>query len=265
MHAASSPATEYRLQKHRRSWIHDDDDDAPVLSQQERRNINQGVWFASLSPTLRHDILRRAGVRRYRDGQQIAARHQDPAAWVACAQGSLRVGLTSALGKSITIDYIEPGQWLGEDMVLGGEPHLHDIHAHGAVTVLKLSRSGFMQVFAEHEEFRLALMKKQRENTRQLYERVDALKTMDLGSRLAQALVDLASKHGLPGAGAGGERIAIQLAQKDLAQLLGASRQRVNEQLKRLEEKNTIRLGIGGLTIEDMDTLKGLGQLTYED
>lgn len=263
MYAASSPALEYRLKKQNWSWTPDDDDDAPVLSQQERRNINSGAWFASLSPTLRHDILRRAGVRRYRDGQQIAVRHEEMAAWMACALGSLRVGLTSATGKSITIDYIEPGQWLGEDMVLGGEAHLHDIHAHGSVTILKLPRNSFMQVFAEHEEFRLALMKKQRESTRQLYERVDALKTMDLGSRLAQALVDLAHKHGLPTAG--GERIAIQLAQKELAQLLGASRQRVNKQLKRLEEKKTIRLGIGGLTIEDIKTLKGLGRLAYED
>ncbi|MBI2748161.1 MAG: Crp/Fnr family transcriptional regulator [Burkholderiales bacterium] len=264
MHTASLPTTEYRLKKQSWSWTHDDDDDdAPVLGQQERRNINGGTWFASLSPTLRHDILRRVAVRRYRDGQQIATRHEDTDAWMACALGSLRVGLTSATGKSITIDYIEPGQWLGEDMVLGAEPHLHDIHAHGSVTVLKLSRSSFMQVFAEHEEFRLALMKKQRDSTRQLYERVDALKTMDLASRLAQVLVDLAHKHGLPSAG--GEHIAIQLAQKELAQLLGASRQRVNEQLKRLEENNTIRLGIGGLTIEDMDTLKGLGHLAYED
>lgn len=239
------------------------DDDVALLSIPERRNINAGLWFASLSPTLRHDILRQAGVCRYRDGEQIAARNDSPASWMACASGSLRVGLTTATGKSITLDYIEPGQWLGENMLLGDRPHPHDIHAHGSVTILKLQRNSFLQVFAEHEEFRQALMKKQRESTRQLYEKVDALKTMCLGARLAQTLIELAEKHATqPPSSA---RVAIELAQKDLAQLLGASRQRVNEQLKRLEEKNIIRLGVGSLIIEDIDILRGIGQLVYED
>jgi CRP-like cAMP-binding protein len=86
---------------------------------------------------------------------------------------------------------------------------------------------------------------------------------MSLGARLAQTLIELAEQHAnQPPSSA---RVAIQLAQKDLAQLLGASRQRVNEQLKRLEEKNIIRLGVGSLIIEDIDILRGIGQLVYED
>ena len=46
----------------------------PILTIEEREAINAGRWFSTLSPTLRHDILRCAFVRRFQDGDLIAAR-----------------------------------------------------------------------------------------------------------------------------------------------------------------------------------------------
>ena len=48
--------------------------DDPILTIEEREAINSGRWFSSLSPSLRHDILRCAYVKRYKDGELIAAR-----------------------------------------------------------------------------------------------------------------------------------------------------------------------------------------------
>ena len=50
-------------------------------------------------------------------------------------------------------------------------------------------------------------------------------------------------------------RIGLQLAQEELAQLLGASRQRVNQELKSMERENAIRIEPGGLVIRDRDLL----------
>ena len=47
--------------------------DNPILGMEEREAINSGRWFSSLSPSLRHDILRCAYVKRFRDGELIAA------------------------------------------------------------------------------------------------------------------------------------------------------------------------------------------------
>ncbi len=41
--------------------------------------------------------------------------------------------------------------------------------------------------------------------------------------------------------------IALQLAQENLAQLLGASRQRVNQELKGMERENIIRIESAGV------------------
>ena len=49
----------------------------PILTNQEREAINAGRWFGRLSPSLRHDILRSAYVKRYKDGALICARQDD--------------------------------------------------------------------------------------------------------------------------------------------------------------------------------------------
>ncbi|MDB5941361.1 MAG: transcriptional regulator, Crp/Fnr family, partial [Ramlibacter sp.] len=43
--------------------------DDPILSFEEREAINTGRLFSSLSPRLRHDILRCAYVKRFKDGE----------------------------------------------------------------------------------------------------------------------------------------------------------------------------------------------------
>jgi CRP/FNR family cyclic AMP-dependent transcriptional regulator len=50
-------------------------------------------------------------------------------------------------------------------------------------------------------------------------------------------------------------RISLQLAQEELAQLLGASRQRVNQELKSMERENAIRIEPGGLVVRNRDIL----------
>jgi DNA-binding GntR family transcriptional regulator len=50
-------------------------------------------------------------------------------------------------------------------------------------------------------------------------------------------------------------RIGLQLAQEELAQLLGASRQRVNQELKSMERDDAIRIEPGGLVIRDRAAL----------
>ena len=41
--------------------------DDPILTMEEREAINSGRWFSTLSPSLRHDILRCATVKRYKE------------------------------------------------------------------------------------------------------------------------------------------------------------------------------------------------------
>jgi CRP/FNR family transcriptional regulator, cyclic AMP receptor protein len=62
--------------------------------------------------------------------------------------------------------------------------------------------------------------------------------------------------RGVPSLSDGREvRIGLQLAQEELAQLLGASRQRVNQELKTMEREEVIRIEPGGLVVRNRDAL----------
>ena len=230
--------------------------DEPILNIEEREAINSGRWFSTLSASLRHDILRCAYVKRYQDGDLIAARGDQPEEWFACARGAVRVSSTSVSGKQVTLTYVEPGVWFGDIAIFDGDSRTHDVYAHGQTTLLCVSRADFRRILSAHVELYEALLWLQARRTRQLFGLVEDLNTLPLRARLAKQLVHLARSHGLPSLAHGGElRIGLQLAQEELAQLLGASRQRVNQELKALEREDIIRIEAGGLVIRDRDAL----------
>ena len=230
--------------------------DEPILTMEEREAINNGRWFSSLSPSLRHDILRCAYVKRYKDGDMIAARGDPPEVWIACARGAVRVSSTSLSGKQITLTYVEPGLWFGDVAILDGDSRTHDAYAHGDTTIMCVSKNDFLRILDTHVEFYQAMLRLQARRTRQLFGLLEDLNTLPLRARLAKQLLHLARSYGVPSLNHGEEiRIGLHLAQEELAQLVGASRQRVNQELKAMEREEALRIEPGGLVIRDRQAL----------
>ncbi len=230
--------------------------DDPILTIEERAAINNGRWFASLSPSLRHDILRCAYPKRYKDGDLICARGDPAEAWSAVARGAVRVSSTSITGKQVTFTYVEPGIWFGDVAIFDGERRTHDAYAHGDTTLLSVSRADLQKILAQHGELYEALLKLQCRRIRQLFGLVEDLNTLPLRARLAKQLAHLVRSYGVPSLSHNGEvRIGLQLAQEELAQLLGASRQRVNQELKAMEREDVIRIEPGGLVVRNREAL----------
>jgi len=230
--------------------------DEPILTIDEREAINSGRWFSSLSPSLRHDILRCAFVKRFKDGELICARGDSAEAWTAVARGAVRVSSTSITGKQVTYTYVEPGIWFGDVAIFDGDHRTHDAFAHGDTTLLSVSRADLKKIMAQHLELYDALLRLQARRIRQLFGLVEDLNTLPLRARLAKQLTHLVRSYGVPSLSDSREiRIGLQLAQEELAQLLGASRQRVNQELKAMEREEVIRIEPGGLVIRNRDAL----------
>ncbi|QXZ10577.1 Crp/Fnr family transcriptional regulator [Comamonas sp. Y33R10-2] len=230
--------------------------DEPILSIEEREAINSGRWFSSLSPSLRHDILRCAYVKRFKDGALICARGEPAEEWIACARGAVRVSSTSITGKQITLTYVEPGIWFGDVAILDGDKRTHDAYAHGETTLMCITKSDFKRILTEHVEFSEAILRLNARRVRQLYGLVEDLNTLPLRARLAKQLLHLTRSYGVMSLSDSSEiRIGLHLAQEELAQLLGASRQRVNQELKSMEREEVIRIEPGGLIVRDRATL----------
>jgi len=224
-----------------------------ALTLEERQNIESGPWFSKLSPPLRQAILERAGVRRLGDGAALATRGTPAQDWVGVARGAVRVSTVSLAGKQVTLTYVEPGTWFGDIALFDGLPRTHDADTHGDTTLLIVRKADFKELLTLHVELYDALLRLNCRRLRLMFDQIEELSTRPLRSRLARQLLLLARSYGVP---QGQEiRIGLQLAQEDLAHLLGASRQRVNQELKGFERDGALRVEPTRLVVLSRDKL----------
>ena len=230
----------------------------PDLSLEERQHVESGVWFSSLSPALRAAILARSALRRLADGTALAARGAAAEEWCGVARGAVRISSVSLSGKQVTLTYAEPGTWFGDIALFDGLPRTHDADTHGETTLLVVRRADFKALLAEHVELYEALLRLNCRRLRLMFDQVEELNTKPLQARLARQLLLLAKSYGI---NQGDDiRIGLQLAQEDLAQLLGASRQRVNQELKGFERLGAVRVEPARLVVTSREKLMAIAK-----
>ena len=227
---------------------------ASLLTVDELTNIESGSWFSKLSSPLRAAILERAVVRHLHDGDLLTARGAQAMEWCGVALGAVRVSSVSLAGKQVTLTYVEPGTWFGDIALFDGMPRTHDAHAHGQTTLLVVGRADFRDLLDHHVELYEALLRLNCRRLRLLFDTVEDLNTLPLSARLAKQILLLARSYGTE-QGSGEIRVGLQLAQEDIAQLLGASRQRVNQELKGFEREGALRIEPTRLVVLSKDKL----------
>ena len=227
----------------------------PLLCAPERAAICGGRWFAGLAPTLRHDLLRVLRVRRHADGECIFERGAPALEWLGCAAGAVRIASTTPAGKELTLTYVRPGRWFGDPPLAAETVRSHDAFAQGSATTVAESRAHLLDVLRAHPDFAVALVQLQGLRLQQAFGLLEDVASLTLRARLARQLLHLMRGHGE--ACRGGEvRIALRLQQHRLAELIGCSRQRVNEQLRALAADQVIRREKGLLVVRSPHRLQ---------
>ena len=230
----------------------------PALSLDELHSIESGAWFSKLSAPLQSAILSRASVRRLADSSPLASRGSAAEEWCGVARGAVRISSVSLSGKQVTLTYAEPGTWFGDIALFDGLPRTHDADAHGATVLLVVRKADFKHLLSEHAELYDALLRLNCRRLRLMFDQFEDLNTRPLQARLAKQILLLARSYGIP---QGEEiRIGLALAQEDLAQLLGASRQRVNQELKGFEREGAVRVEPTRLVVLSRETLLAISE-----
>jgi CRP-like cAMP-binding protein len=230
----------------------------PSLTIEEQHHVDSGAWFSRLSAALRQDIFSRAVVKRYADAAPLASRGGPAEQWCGVARGAVRISSVSLSGKQVALTYAEPGTWFGDIALFDGLPRTHDANAHGETTLLVVRKADFKELLATHVELYEALLRLNCRRLRLMFNLIEELNTLPLGARLARQILLLVKSYGVA---QGAEiRIALQLAQEDLAQLLGASRQRVNQELKGFERLGAVRVEPTRLVVLSRDKLLAIAE-----
>jgi CRP/FNR family cyclic AMP-dependent transcriptional regulator len=214
-------------------------------------------WFAELPASVRDDMVRRSRERRVAAGQRLFSRGDGAGSgWFGLVEGSIRVSGTTADGRESVLIFVEPGRWFGETSLIDGLQRTHDAEAHVPSLLLVISPPEFDALLATHPELSRALLRLAQWRLRLAYIALEEFATQPLEPRLARQLVGLARAYGTREAD--GLRIELHLPQEMLGQLMGVSRQRINQTLKDWESAGLIRQRYGRIVVVDQQGLEAM-------
>jgi CRP-like cAMP-binding protein len=170
-------------------------------------------------------------------------------------RGVIRISSTSLEGKETILNLLRAGQMFGEVAVLDGRDRTTNATAHEASELLVLGRRDLMAFLDRNPEAMRRMLVAVCSRLRWISEALEDAHFLDLPRRLAKRILLLTQLFGHRHS-AGGVRIAVQLSQQNLAELLVVTRESVNRQMRQWEADGIMTLRGGYLVVTDMDRLE---------
>jgi CRP/FNR family cyclic AMP-dependent transcriptional regulator len=227
-----------------------------IAAGQKRELLARLPLFAGLAP---REIDALAAVAR---SLSVAAREElfhkgDAGTHVyAVVHGTLKVVTTSEEGDDLVFDLLGPGAMIGELAVLCNAERSASVVALSACELLVIERRDLFAFLRSHPEASLALMAVLAQRVRSLSELLEDTLFLNLPVRLAKKLVALAESHGQRTAE--GVRIDLKLSQGEWGDLVGATRESINKQLRAWTDEGLIRVDSGYIVIRRPERLASL-------
>ena len=194
--------------------------------------------------------------RRLSFGTEPTALNTRSGAMMAVLRGRVRISTVSAEGREITLNVINPGEVFGEIALLDGNPRSADATAIEATDLLVVERRLFLPFLRSNEDVYPRLLAVLCARLRQTSSALEDLALFALPTRLARVLLKLAHDYGRTTPR--GTRIEFRLSQRDLSNLVGASRETVNKQIGQWREAGVLDMDGGSLVVVTPDTLAAL-------
>jgi CRP/FNR family cyclic AMP-dependent transcriptional regulator len=149
---------------------------------------------------------------------------------------------------------VGPGQLIGELALLTGGRRTAGARATSPTTVWAIGRDPFWRFIESNPAASSALLRQLAEVLAAREALIDDLLSLDVKGRLAKALLGLAERHGQPHPG-GGRRIALHLTHRDLAGMVGASRENVSRALATFRKRGFIDYDAESIRLLDREAL----------
>ena len=215
-----------------------------------RRKIPLFVNFApSEFQTLEKCLVR----RRYPAGQALFHMGDEGGSLHLIERGRVKITIPSSSGEELILAIRGMGDFLGELSLFDGKSRSATVLALEETVTLCLHREDLMALMRSRfdvvEKILEVLARRIRDTDMLL---ADA-HFLDITSRLAKKILDLGDTFGIR---AGGQvRIGVKITQKDLASMIGATRESVNKQLKALRDQGLVRMCGGTIEILNRERL----------
>ena len=231
-------------------------DAAAQLSRAKGQHVStaallQARWAGELTDELRRRVLVETSIRTIPAGDSVCRKGEAPEYWIGVLDGLVKIVTVSPEGRSISFIGVPSGGWFGEGSLLKREARLYDGIALRDSTIAYVPRNTFMLLLDSSVAFNRFLLVQLNERLGQFVAMVEYDRLLGPDARLAKELAGLFNPVLYPG-----NDNSLPISQEELSHLVGLSRQRVNQALRRLERAGLVRVGYRSLTILDFEGLR---------
>ena len=204
------------------------------------------LWFTGrveLLPGMSQEAIQRfnAIVRRIRRrrGEWVFV-HGDPGDSIYLVQkGRMKITALSEDGHEVVHEIVGPGEIFGHTSSILGIPRTTSAQALEASQLYEIRQKDFESLLTVYPELSLQLLKSVGLKLKKAEAQLLNVICHDVSTRVRGALIDLMASDSEK------ERdqpVRIKITQQDLANLIGASRQKTWEALKQLEDSSVLKL-----------------------
>jgi CRP/FNR family transcriptional regulator len=209
--------------------------------------------FAGLGDDAWTSLSQRLTTRPLRRGEQVFVEGDPGDALHVVVAGKVKICRTTPDGRENVIAVLGPGDLLGELAIFDAQPRGASATAVTDGELATLAERDFHGWLAEHPGVSLDLLRALAVRLRQTNEAMADLVFADVPGRIAKTLLGLAERFGSPDGT--GVRVAHDLTQEELAQLVGASRETVNKALADFAARGWLRLDGKAVVLLDVERL----------
>jgi CRP-like cAMP-binding protein len=208
-----------------------------------------------LDPPVVDALLAAANVRQFSRGAAIIPQGTARSSLFIVLTGEVSLSVVLPNGQRILCALHHPGALFGFPLVETERPRWSAAEAFTAATVALVSRREFERIAGTLPAAALiGFFNKVLERQARFAMRLLHCVALDLRGRLALTLVDLANTFGTSDGNS--MRIDLPLTHENLAEMVGASRERVSKGMAALMEEELIDYRRGSITLRNLEALR---------
>ena len=154
-------------------------------------------------------------------------------------KGRMKITALSEDGHEVLHEIVESGEIFGATSTILGMPRTTSAQALETSLLCEIHRKDFETLLSVYPQLAFQLLKSVGLRLKKAEAQLVNVICNDVSRRVREALLDLMGKESSSGLD---QPVRIKITQQDLANLIGASRQKTWEALKELEDANVLRL-----------------------
>lgn len=211
---------------------------------EDPRSLGELELFQGLAPERLAELNGLLRSQTVQAGTHFITAEQPGEVVYVLLEGTVKIYVTHMDGREVILAFLGPGDTVGEMSLVDSAGRSANVVTTEPSRLLWMDRATFQSCLRTMTPLANNLVRLLAHRLRFANEQIQALCTLDVPGRVARQILALADRYGRRQS-AGEVRIPIRLTQSDLAEIVGASRERVNQVIVDFKHRGLISVDPG--------------------